>query len=353
MKSADRAHAWHWHGAAKVVLATVGLAVVGLATVGLAPGSARADGAAVGAANEGEKARAQDLYKSGAMSFEFRRWEEALGKFRASYAVVRSPNTHLMISRSLIELGQKLEAYNELLVTEAEAKQAGDRYADAARKASDLRATMSGTVAVLTVEVTGGEDPAVTVMVGGADWPRSRWGQPLAMKAGELEVIGRYHGAERRREKVTLALGANQTVKLDLGVAPDVASPPPVAPTRPPVEDERKGDGSPLIPLAAISAGIGAGGLAIFTVFGLMNQSTYETLEKRCSNGCGPSDQDEVDEGKTQQTVANIGLIVGAVGLAAAGTLVIVVLATDDGPPDTASARLRVGPSGASFDGTF
>ena len=39
------------------------LMVAGLAGVALAPASALAEGAAVGAANEGEKARAQDLYK--------------------------------------------------------------------------------------------------------------------------------------------------------------------------------------------------------------------------------------------------------------------------------------------------
>jgi hypothetical protein len=313
-------------------------------------------GAAVTAASEGEKARAQDLYKSGAMSFEFRRYEEALAKFKQSYGVVRSPNTHLMVARSMVELGQKVEAFNELVATEAEARAAGERYADAATKAAELRSTLVRDVAVLTVQVSHAESAgaAATVLVGGEDWPRDRWNVPRAMQPAEVEIVGRYHGAERDKKKVKLALGTPQTVSVDVG-APDApkeeALPPP---KKQRIEEEDEG-GSALLPLAAISAGVGAGGLTVFAVFGLMNQSTYDSIETQCADSCTrASIEEKVDDGKTQQTVANIGLVVGAVGVAAAATFLIVELTSDDSPATAGRVtRFGVGPSSAMVEGRF
>jgi hypothetical protein len=354
MKS--RARAWHDAGSARIGTA-VAIALAALATVG-APSRAAAQGAVVTEASDAEKGRAQELYKAGATSYEFRRWDDALRKFRDSYEVVRSPNTHLMIGRVLIELGQKVDAYNELVATEAEARAAGEKYAEAASKASELRATLARDVALIQVEVqTGGADPAgATVLVGGADHPRVAWGAPLARNAGEVEVIGRWHGAERTRQKVSLVTGSTVTVKLLVGpdaADPADAPPPPLAaPTAPP-EDEADEGGS-MVPLIAVSAAVGAGGFAVFTVFGLMNQSTFDGLEQRCSSGCSQAEiQDDVDEGKTQQTVANIGLIAGFVGVAAAATFLVIELTNDDGTATAGGTRVRVGPGGVSAAGSF
>ena len=211
-------------------------------------------GTTVTAASDGEKARAQDLYKSGALSFEFRRYDDALAKFKASYGVVRSPNTHLMVARSLVELGQKVEAFNELVETESEARAAGDRYADAGNKAAELRASLVKDVAVITVQVTGAESAgaAATVLVAGEDWPRQRWNVPRAMQPASLEIIGRYHGAERDKKSVQVEVGTPKTVTVDVGapVAPPVDPLP--SPKKAPVDESEPG-GSALLPLAATS----------------------------------------------------------------------------------------------------
>lgn len=336
---------------AAAIAAAAGLAVLAGTA---APTAAWAQGASVSSATEDDKARAQELYKSGAMSFEFRRWDDALRKFRESYAVVRSPNTHLMIARVLLEQGQHLQAFNELVATEDEAVAEGQRYADTAVKARELRATLAPQVAAITVEVdVAGADPsAATVLLAGEDHPRSRWGKPIALPPGNVEVVGRFHGAPRARQTVTLARGGSQTVKLVVG--PDAPAPAPEpaasgsaisAPPAASVNDE----GGSVIPWIAVSAGLGAGGLAVFTVFGLMNHSTYDAVEARCANGCDPAIvQDQIDEGETQQTVANVGLVVGAVGVAAAATLLVIELTDEDD-----GARVGVGPGSLTASGTF
>ncbi len=339
-------------------VARLGMLVVALATavLSLAPTAHAQSGASVTTATDGEKARAQDLYKSGAMSFEFKRWDDALAKFKQSYAVVRSPNTHLMVARSMIELGQKTEAFNELVATEAEARAGGERYAEAGNKAAELRANLTREVAVLTVQVTRAESggAAATVLVGGVDLPREQWNAPRAMAAADVEIVGRYHGAEREKKSVKLVVGAPQTVTIDVG-APDAPKEEPLPPPKHARAEAPESGGSALLPLAAISAGVGAGGLTVFAVFGLMNQSTYDSLETQCQDGCsGSAVEEKAEDGKTQQTVANVGLVVGAVGIAAAATFLIIEVTSDD--EATASAgvsRLGVGPAGASVAGTF
>jgi len=70
---------------------------------------------------------------------------------------------------------------------------------------------------------------------------------------------------------VVLKQGATESVKLVVGADPEAGpvtpapTPPPVA-TAPPSPPEE--NGGSLVPLIAISAGVGAGGLAVFTVFG-------------------------------------------------------------------------------------
>src|SRR5690606_6563450 len=151
---------------------------------------------------------------------------------------------------------------------EMEAASEGPRYAETAVKSRELRASLAPQVAVVTVEVevTGGDLAAATVLLAGAEHTRAWWGRPFAVQPGNVEIVGRYHGAPRARQTVAAARGAAQTVKLAVGPATseEPLAPPPVAATPPPEPDE--GGGS-LIPLVAVSAGLGAGGLAVFTVF--------------------------------------------------------------------------------------
>jgi hypothetical protein len=58
-----------------------------------------------------------------------------------------------------------------------------------------------------------------------------------------------------------------------------------------------------------------------------MDNSTYDDLKGACTgNVCPPNKQGEVSAGKTQQTVANVGLVLGGVGLAAGATLFVISL---------------------------
>jgi hypothetical protein len=73
-----------------------------------------------------------------------------------------------------------------------------------------------------------------------------------------------------------------------------------------------------------VAGGIGAAGLLTFAIAGIAANSTYNDLDAACRGGpCPASNQSEISRGKTEQTIANVGLVVGGVGLAAGATLFI------------------------------
>jgi hypothetical protein len=96
---------------------------------------------------------------------------------------------------------------------------------------------------------------------------------------------------------------------------------------------------------------VGVAGLATFGIFAAMAKSTYDDLNTACHGGpCPASKNSEISSGKTQQTVANVALGVGIVGVALGVTLFVVSM-----PKSTAEsgAALVVTPTGVGLDGYF
>ena len=126
-------------------------------------------------------------------------------------------------------------------------------------------------------------------------------------------------------------------------------------PVPPPAEPEP--GASSLRPYAYVAGGAALAGLATFTVFGLMAGSTHSDLESACGAGpCPRGLEDDISAGRTQQTVANIGLVVFGIGAAAAVTLFVISSPKRSSPSGSAaSPRVRVVTRGASLalQGTF
>ena len=73
---------------------------------------------------------AQQRYDTGLAAYEAGALDDALTHFRASFAVARSPNTRLMIARTLRNLGRLAEAVVEY---DLAAREATDRAQTEAR----------------------------------------------------------------------------------------------------------------------------------------------------------------------------------------------------------------------------
>jgi hypothetical protein len=302
--------------------------------------------------------KATDVFKKATELFRSKKFVPALDHFKQSYALVPSPNSHLYIARCLAALGQARAAWLEFDRTSDEASAGGPKYAPTHDSALQERDELSAKLALVTVSVQP-SDPAMVVRVGPYDVPPDRWGKPYPVDPGPTEVSVEIPGKPAIRQPISVARGERRDVALNAGpsaLAGPVA-PPPGAPGAPeprrPINGLRIG--------AYVAAGVGVVGFVLLGVEGAASKSTYNTLDTDCAGkqGCpnpvgGRANANSlISTGNSQQTIANVGLGVGLVGIAAGAALFVLSTRrhpSDAGPP---AAELVVGPTWAGARGSF
>lgn len=332
-------------------------ALVALCLATAAP-AARAAGASLESATPAQKKTAGEHFMAGMKAFDANKYDEALQAFRDSYRSVASPNSHLMIARTLVKLGRLGEAYEEYEKTQKEAEEdakVDKKYAKAGKSAADERDALRSKIALLSVQVTGaGGGDQLTV--GGRQIDQADWSKPVPVDPGNVDVVLESASGKTTRKQVTATAGGTPTVQIA-----------PAAPAAATAKSETKADvstsGIDKRTLAYIAGGVGAAGLVTFGVFGILNNSKYGDLKDACpDNSCPPGKKSEADTGRTYQTVANVGLVVGIVGLAGGTALYILSTRDDkkDSEADTADARdnrrgvdVGVGFGSVNVRGTF
>jgi hypothetical protein len=309
----------------------------------------RASAGDVQSAERDQRAGAQKTFEAGSKLYDTRHYEDALAAFRASYQIVASPNSRLMVARCLRDLGRNVEAYREYDAVAAEASRSGERYKSTGAAATEERDELRPKVALLTVRVADAP-PAFTVKVGQATLAAGEIGAAVPFDAGPLVVTAEAPDGATARAEVTLTAGAASEVELRLAkkVEAPVAAPPPPAPVAPPPAPSSS---TPLRTWAYVAGGVGGAGLITFAIFGAMTSSKYSSLESACPDKqCPPDKQGDIDAGKTYQTVANVGLGVGLVGIAAGATLFVLSL---NQPKDESAPKVGLGLGTATVSGRF
>lgn len=335
-------------------------------SAGAKPGAkAQTDAKAPGAQpSEQDIAKAQLHFKKGSDFFTMKKYSLALEEFKKSYGFVASPNSHLYIGRCMVHLGNHREAYLELdqVVDEAaERAKSEEKYAPTRDTAALERDEVGSKLALITVNVTGAT-PESKLFVGGTEVPRERWGKPYPVTPGSTEVVVRTGSQPEVKEELKLAAGNKKEVALN--AAPVASSPTDnsalaegadTGSTTPDAGANSSGDGAgKLRPYAYVAGGVGVAGLAVFGIFGAMANATYSDLEETCKGPCSQDRADDVNTGKTQQTVANIGLIVGVVGVAAAVPLFILSSGSKSTEKASSSTtHVVVGPGFTGVRGSF
>lgn len=299
--------------------------------------------------------KATEAFKQGTSLFGAKRYAIALEQFKKSYDIVPSPNSGLYIARCLVEMGQHKEAFAQFkkVVVEAETRAKTEpKYIPTRDSAKGELDELMGKIATLTVNVSGAVEGSV-LKVGGAVVPKEEWGTMIAAEPGSVEVALETPGKAPTVQRVELKKGARETVN----IAPPATSTAPPPPPPPKVVEES--GPSVMLPLAITFGGIGVIGMGVFGVAGGMSLGTYSELEDACPTGTCPSSQNEtIDRGEREQLIANIGLTVGAVGLAAGATFLIVELATGGSSEPSKEAKavdvdFDIGPGYAGLSGKF
>ena len=332
-----------------------------LAVVMLATSLALADGVAPSEATPAQKKQALDHFTAGKTAAEAKTFDKAITELRASLDSVNSPNARLVLARALRDSGQLGDAWAEFgRVAEDATKLAAteSRYSQTADAAIAERTELEAKLAFVTVTIV--HAPAdTTLKVGGHSIPAEQWAAPILAPTGAVDVVlSDASGKELARQTVAATAGQKTPVTLD-ALPPPVAPPPPSPDDKPdfsnppPPPPEQPPGRAKLRPYAYVAGGLGVAGLAVFTIFGVMSNSDFNDLKSNCTNGsCPASKSGEINDGKTFQTVADVGLGVGIVGVAAGATLFVLSLGGKS-PDAPSSTGLVVTPGFIGVRGTL
>jgi hypothetical protein len=317
-------------------------------------------------ATQAQKKGALGPFVAGKQALESKDWDRAIRELSASLDIVDSPNARLELARALRDSGKLGDSWTEYGRTIDDANRLAareERYAKTASAATAEREELSERLSFVTVGVANAP-PGAALRVGGRSVPSAQWGAPVVTSPGAVDVVVVDGGGkELARRTVSLVAGEKTAVALDAGPPAVGATCSPAAPTS---DDQKAGEAdrqrarevvpetppakSTLRPYAYLASGIAIAGLATFAVLGLISNSTFGDLQAACRPGCPPDKRSEIDTGRMQQTIANVGLGVGLVSLAAGATLWLV-----SAPPrsPTGGAALVVAPTFIGLRGSL
>jgi hypothetical protein len=304
-------------------------------------------------ANADQAKQAAAKYKDGLKFFEDQKFTEALALFREAFAVTKSPNAQLMVGLCLKQLGQPVEAYRELtqVIQEATARNEA-KYQKSLETAQTEIAGLEGQVGKLTITLPE-QPPGLALKLDGETLSVEALAAPVVVKPGEHEIVATADGRAPFTRKLQVDGGATQSVEVKLAEAPSAVAPPPAAPPPPPPPPP-SAHGLNLRTAGFITAGVGVVAFGVFATTGLMAKSKWDKVNEACGGRrCRDSKYaSDIDSGKSLQTMANVSLIVGAVGVVAGAGLIVFGGPKEQAAPPVAASVLPGG-GFVSYAGRF
>ncbi len=267
-----------------------------------------------------DKESARDAFAAGMELREKGDKPGALAKFRAAYALVRSPITTLEVGRSYMELGQLIEAREKFLeVGNLPAKTTESKEAKAARvEAEKLADDVGARIPSVLIHVTGaptGVTPTITI--DDAVVPFASLTSPRKINPGKHQLSAKAAGVEPWSSTIEVKEAETKEVTVTLVAIPGaVVPPPPDGPYKPPPPAADTSTGMTTTQILGLGiAGIGGFALGYAVVGGLQARSKWNESEPLCPNDlCEPEGTRLAAEARSQGTTA---LVVGILGGAA------------------------------------
>jgi hypothetical protein len=353
------------------IASIVALALAGSVVVAGRP--ARADGGG----SSDDLVRAGVLYREGRAALDAGKVEEACASLEKSLALSRQLETLSSAARCHELAGKTATAWAER--TEASVTAARDGQADRSATERDEASRLAAKLSKL--EVVAPKTRGVVVKRDGVALSEAQLGVALAVDPGPHTITAEAPGFAARTIAVKVGADADrQTVTIpELEPLPATpagsASAPPLASAAPsasgaaaPPPDglgRREDVPSPLGVAAFVSTSVGAVGIAMGTLFGVIvlgDVSAAQDDPDLCPNKvCTKRGRQAIDEAETKATISTVGFVVGGTALAAGVTMFIVkAVVLDDAPapapsPAKAAVELAPGPGdvGASLNVIF
>jgi len=312
-------------------------------------GTALAAGVDPSKATPVQREQAQSRFLKGRKYYDTRNYAAAVDEFRASHDIVASPNSLLFLARALRQKGDLVAAYVEFDKARVEAQELArddSRYDKAGEAASTERDALTSKLGFVVIEVQHA-GPDTTLKIGGDTIRRAGWGEPAPVLPGTTEIDVETPGQPKVTSSVTVSAGQTEHTHIDAQSSP--------APEKAKAEVSpapANGHRETMRTAAYVAGGVGAAGLVTFLVAGVLSNRTYGDLQSTCGKGpcTSSSSNDEISRGKTQQTIANVGLVAFVLGAGAGVTLFVLSQPHKD---NTASARVLFDATGVKVRGSF
>jgi hypothetical protein len=318
--------------------------------------------AAHAAGDDAEQARA--LAQEGGDLLDAKRYAEALDRVTRAESLYHAPTHELMLGQAHEGLGHLATALAiyEKLAAEHVPPAAPRAFLDAQQTGKErLRALLARVPSILVVVRGLGQGDLPDVRIDGEPYSLEAGAAKPADPGSHVVVVDAPGHPPLERSVVLPDKGGVVTVEMQLG-NPRAESPPAAGPEtsrgQPVAADAaatKAREGS-MVP-ALVAFGVGAVGLGVGGVTGILSLSNVSDLHARCpGDRCAPSQQSEIDSTKTLGVVSTVGFVVGGAGVAAGAALLLLRRA-----PTEASAAARrspvvapwIGAGAAGVEGSF
>jgi hypothetical protein len=244
---------------------------------------------------------------------------------------IESPNVQLYVGYCQLELGHDREAHQAFSLAVKQSIELGEaRYAAAREAAQGELAKLNPRLATLTISLVQVPKEFVVKL----DHERldpALVGSPIVISPGLHQVEAESAGAKPISREVLLDKGGSKVIAIlfeeesKKTIEPASINQMVPAPAQP--------TGHYLTVLGYVAGGLGLVGLATYAVAGLKARNAYNQLQADCPTRCSDAaHRNRANEGKTLQTVANVGLGVGVAGTLAGAALLYVGFSHRDGP---------------------
>jgi hypothetical protein len=299
---------------------------------------------AVAQPDEGTRTAARALGTAGVDAYQANDFETATDRLEKAYEILRVPTLGLWSGRALVRVGKWVEAAERFAeVASLQVPQGEyDVQKQAQLDAADEFQTLKPKIPMIRVVADGVPLNEVAIDIDGKPVPSSLAAEGRLVNPGQHVIVGLRAG-ERVRVTLTLRESQRETALLRFGAKPaagDTAA----------VELEQPKPGSPTLrAVGYVSLGVGAVGLTLGTVTGIMalgKKSQIDRNENCRDLVCARSQDSKVDSYNSMRVASSVGFIAGGV-LAATG---VVLLITSSGSSKT---QAFVSPTSAGLQGSF
>jgi hypothetical protein len=281
----------------------------------------------------------------------------ALKSYEAADAIMHVPTTGIEVARTQIALGMLLEARETLgRILRSPVKPNEPAPFTAARKAADtLNAELGPRIPAIQVVIQNADQGQAQISIDNEQIPPAASSVPRKVNPGAHVVLVKVGSADKQVD-VMVAEGETKTVTVDFA---DLRPPEPSSP-------QDQGSGLGVLPKVLMFGGFGLGavGIGVGAVTGLMSIAKTNDLQKECpENNCPRGYQSRIDEATGLGNISTAAFIVGGVGVAA-GVVGIILSNNEKKEPTTPAAkspspfgpdhvRAVLGPSYVGLAGAF